>query len=249
MSIHMIPKSAQAYGQFNGGAILENKPIGFPQEGGALKAYSNLVYWAHAWSDAGSVIGEHPHRGFEIMSFVLKGSIEHYDSKYKKWIPLESGSAQIIRSGNGISHAEKLNAGAHMFQIWLDPNLEKTLQQEASYDDYAPDKFPPIAKNGIHVRQYAGPEGPMHLDTEGIIIEEWEIESGSHSIPVNPDHIHSAYLIEGKVQAGDKEMAVDDFFVMYSEETLTLAASEKSRLFVIQSPKQPSYKTYMEQQR
>jgi len=40
--------SNQAYGEFNGGGIIENKPIGFTQDGGKLKPYSNLFYWAHA---------------------------------------------------------------------------------------------------------------------------------------------------------------------------------------------------------
>ena len=149
MSIRIIKKNQQASGQFNGGEILENKPIGFPREGGHLKPYSNLFYWAHAWSDNGSTIGLHPHQGFEIMSFVMKGSIEHFDTKLNKWKSLEEGAAQIIRAGNGISHSEKINAGGHMFQIWFDPDLNKTLKQEASYDDYSIDQFPLEEANGI----------------------------------------------------------------------------------------------------
>ena len=45
MSIQVIKKNQQAAGQFNGGEILENKPIGFPREGGHLRPYSNLFYW------------------------------------------------------------------------------------------------------------------------------------------------------------------------------------------------------------
>ena len=119
MSIQVIKKNQQAAGQFNGGEILENKPIGFPREGGHLRPYSNLFYWSHAWSDQGSTIGLHPHQGFEILSFVLEGSIEHFDTGDNEWKTLNAGDAQIIRAGSGISHSEKLNAGAHMFQIWL----------------------------------------------------------------------------------------------------------------------------------
>ena len=85
MSIKIIPTPLQASGQFNGGAILENKPIGFPQDGGTQQPYSNLFYWANAWSDNGGLIGEHPHKMFEIMSFVIDGQIEHYDSKFDRW--------------------------------------------------------------------------------------------------------------------------------------------------------------------
>ena len=50
MSISIYTKENQADGNFNYGEILEKKPIGFPQDGGNLKPYSNLFYWAHAWA-------------------------------------------------------------------------------------------------------------------------------------------------------------------------------------------------------
>ena len=48
MSIQLIKREQQADGNFNNGEILEKKPIGFPQDGGITKPYSNLFYWAHA---------------------------------------------------------------------------------------------------------------------------------------------------------------------------------------------------------
>ena len=44
MSISIYTKENQADGNFNYGEILEKKPIGFPQDGGKLKPYSNLFY-------------------------------------------------------------------------------------------------------------------------------------------------------------------------------------------------------------
>ena len=66
MSIHIVRKAHQGYGQFNGGEILENKPISFPREGGELRSYSNIFYWAHAWSEEGSTIGLHPIKGLKL---------------------------------------------------------------------------------------------------------------------------------------------------------------------------------------
>ena len=97
--IEVIKKQEQAYGEFNGGEIIENKPIGFPKEGGKIKPYSNIFYWAHAKAEKESTIGLHPHKGFEIISFVLSGSIKHYDTLLKKWINLNKGDIQVIKSG------------------------------------------------------------------------------------------------------------------------------------------------------
>lgn len=160
MSIQVIKLNQQARGQFNGGEILENKPIGFPREGGHLKPYSNLFYWARAWSDAGSTIGLHPHQGFEIMSIVLKNKISHFDTKLNDWIELEEGAVQIIRSGNGISHSEKLHANSEMFQIWFDPNLQESLKNEASYDDFSLDQLPVKKETGMIKTIYKGGDLP-----------------------------------------------------------------------------------------
>ena len=74
MPVKIILKKIKLVGNFNEGEILEKKPIGFPQDGGAQRPYSNLFYWAHAFtSNKKSTIGLHPHRGFEICSFILKG--------------------------------------------------------------------------------------------------------------------------------------------------------------------------------
>ena len=43
--VDIIRKEAQVDGKFNNGEILEKKPIGFPQDGGISKPYSNIFYW------------------------------------------------------------------------------------------------------------------------------------------------------------------------------------------------------------
>ena len=71
IDVEIVKREDQVDGNFNNGEILEKKPIGFPQDGGLSKPYSNIFYWAHAWTnDKKSTIGLHPHQGFEICSFI-----------------------------------------------------------------------------------------------------------------------------------------------------------------------------------
>ena len=71
INVEIVKREYQADGNFNNGEILEKKPIGFPQDGGLSKPYSNIFYWAHAWTnEKKSTIGLHPHQGFEICSFI-----------------------------------------------------------------------------------------------------------------------------------------------------------------------------------
>jgi len=246
MKIVRIPE--QGKGAFNNGEILENKPIGFPQDGGDLKPYSNLFYWAHAWTDVGSTIGEHPHQGFEIMSFVLEGEIEHYDSQQKGWNTLPKGSAQVIRSRSGISHAEKMNKGSQMLQIWLDPDLNKTIHQSASYDDYLTDAFSVVIESGMALKTYAGEGGPMNLDTPGVEIKEIGMKSGSHTLQVDSEKVHSLFLIHGSVKIDNEHLGKGDFAVLDDQAEILFIADQESSVFIISSPINVNYTTYSQMQ-
>lgn len=246
MSISIIPKEDQARGQFNDGAILENKPIGFPREGGKLTSYSNLFYWADAWSENGSTIGEHPHKGFEIMSFVIKGQIEHYDNQHREWRQLSEGSAQIIRSGTGITHAEHFHPGSEIFQIWLDPNLEQTIKQPATYTDYPADSFPVEEKNGQRIKTFKGEGSPMTMDTENVTISEMTLMKGKHELSVPDDTILSCYVMDGAPTVDGQELERGMFFTVQDMESFKLQMNDEARLFIIESPVKPSYKTYGE---
>jgi redox-sensitive bicupin YhaK (pirin superfamily) len=252
MHLEVIRKADQGKGEFNFGAILENKPIGFPGDGGKGRPYSSLFYWAHAWTPAGeSTIGLHPHKGFEIMSFVLRGEIEHYDTKLREWRKLRAGDAQIIRAGNGISHSEKIKEKSAIFQIWMDPNLNVTLGQPASYDDYPSAAFPMVERNGMKVKVYKGEGSPLNMVTPGVAIEELQITQGTHEIPVGKGEVVSAYVMEGKLEVaagesgkGGKTAEVDDFIVASGGGNISIEASGDSRIFVIRSPLEPGYPTY-----
>lgn len=246
MSLIYVPRIHQANGQFNGGEILEKKPIGFPQDDGLLRPYSNLFYWAHAWTDNGSTIGEHPHKGFEIMTFILKGEIEHYDNKYKSWKRLTAGDTQIIRAGNGIIHSEKMLPGSSMFQIWVDPNLQKTMNQPASYDDYSSEKFPIIIEKGRSVKIFRGENSPLEMFAEGISIKEISLSEDVHKIDINEKTVFSAFIMEGRIVIEDREMKQDDFFIIKEQKDAEIKVLTDCRLFVIESPLKPGYKTYAE---
>ncbi len=252
MGIIKASVSEQGKGQFNDGEIMENKPIGFPQDGGKMSPYSNLVYWAHAWTDVGSTIGEHPHQGFEIMSFVLKGDLEHYDSKQDRWSPLNTGDAQIIRAGNGISHSEKMNKGAHMFQIWLDPDLTNSMYEPASYDDYAAADIAMVEQEGYKVKIYAGEGGTMRLETEGVSIKEYSFEAGTHKLDASVESVYSIFQLEGKSKLGaggdSTSLEEGDFAKVDQSDVLTIECDKPGKYFIIESPLRPSYRTYSEMQ-
>jgi quercetin 2,3-dioxygenase len=238
--IKIFNKNQQAYGEFNNGDIIENKPIGFTQDGGSLPAYSNLFYWAHAEGIEESTIGLHPHRGFEIMSVVVKGSIEHYDTLLQKWIKLEAGDVQLIKSGAGISHAEKLLAGSSIFQIWFYPDLRKCLSKPAEYKDCKKGDFLKEDNTTTIIDE----DSPIQLESEGITMKMIEFQE-SFSIECDKDYFYSIYIIEGELKDSQQVCLQKDYFILAeNEESLQFEVSEGGYLIYIKSPITVSYPTY-----
>ncbi len=245
MNLKVYKKSEQAKGNFNGGEILENKPIGFPQDGGKLKPYSNLFYWAHAWTtDKKSTIGLHPHQGFEICSFILRGRINHFDTKQNKWIPLSKGDVQIIRAGNGISHAEELEKNSAIFQIWFDPNLKNSLKKNASYNDYNFSQFKLKENKTSSTIIIKGDSSPMKMETEGVSINMHDIKKGSLFVVTSKEKIHSIFVLSGEIQIESINICKGAFITISKTNSFEIYCKKKSTIFEVISPLYPSYTTY-----
>jgi redox-sensitive bicupin YhaK (pirin superfamily) len=238
------PKNKQSAGNFNQGEIEELRPIMLDEALPHLKPHSNLFYWANAWANRTSTIGLHPHKGFEILSFVLKGTIEHYDTKLRTWISLKAGDVQIIRSGNGISHSEKINEGGEMFQIWFDPHLQKSVGMPASYDDYAAEDFPISEENGIKTRFLKGENAPIEMLSEGVEIFEMKIADNVQAISFSKDKIYACFVLSGSLKVEGNSINDHDFFKVWDTEKFCFTENENLKLFVIATPAKLSYVTY-----
>lgn len=237
--IQVFKKENQAYGEFNNGEIIENKPIGFPTDRGAISSYSNLFYWAHATAKLDSTIGLHPHKGFEIMTFVLSGSIKHYDTLIDKWIKLDKGDVQVIQSGSGISHSEFIQKNSSIFQIWFDPNINKTIYEKPKYKDYKSSFF----KTKNNKKIIIGKDSSLKIKSEDIEIFELKLTEDT-ILSLNSKKYYSVYILSGKIALKEKEINNHDFIKISNENNISLKIINESKLFVITSPINISYKTY-----
>ena len=246
--VDIIRKESQVDGKFNNGEILEKKPIGFPQDGGISKPYSNIFYWAHAWTpNERSTIGLHPHKGFEICSFILSGSINHYDTKQQRWISLKKDDVQIIRSRGGISHAEELLEKSEILQIWFDPDIKKSIIKEATYNDYSPHDFMNETSNGITKKTIVGKGSKMEMDSKDIEIYEFSVlKKITLELPFKKNAFYSCFIINGGLEFNNTKLIKGDFFKFKSTEDFYIVATTDLRLFVIKSPINLNYKTYYE---
>ena len=111
----------------------------------------------------GEAIGApwHPHRGFETVTYMLAGQMQHEDSAGNKG-DLGPGDVQWMTAGRGIIHSEEPhidfqeNGGRmHGFQIWI--NLPaKHKMMEPRYQEIPAENSPTTEKDGVWVRVVAG---------------------------------------------------------------------------------------------
>lgn len=246
MSVTILPKQEQTKKLHNEGAIEEQMMLGFPQDKGALKPYSNIFYWSHVKTDYGSIVKEYPHIGFEIIIYVLKGKVEILDNVNGKRSKLAEGDMQVIKSGKGMKHFEKLNSNSEVIQIWLDPDFERQKKSEPSLTKSTFATFPVDISPGKSIRTLSGESAPIVLDSPGVNIQLLELLPMEHQLNLNQNMIMSGYILRGKIEVEDKTIEKGDFFIIQDSSEIKLKALVNTTIFTVVSPDKPSYPTYAE---
>jgi len=242
--IHLKKEEQQIMPLFNG-AFIENKPIPFPDRSGS-KAYSSLFYWAHLEANKTEEFPLHPHEGFEIMAFILKGSMEHSDSLSDKYTTLNAGGVQVIQAGSGVQHAERITKGTHVFQIWFDPDFSKTISNKARYRDYQAAEFKSLKSNGIEKTSYVGGAGPISYETPGLGIWKLNFEKGQYQETLDKNSTYSFYLLVGKLKINGEIVVKDSFLVLDDLDTINYEIENEAELFIIKTPTKVDYTRFID---
>ena len=242
--IHLKKEEQQIMPLFNG-AFVENKPIPFPDRLGS-KAYSNLFYWAHLEANQTEEFPLHPHEGFEIMAFILKGSLEHSDSLSDQYTTLNEGGVQVIQAGSGVQHAERITKGTHVFQIWFDPDFSKTINNKARYRDYQANEFISERNKGIERTSYVGETGPISFETPGLEIEKLNFDKGSYEKNLDSNSTYSFYLLNGKMKINGDVVLKDSFVVLNNLDKITYEVEDEAELFIIKTPTKVEYARFID---
>jgi hypothetical protein len=152
----------------------------------------------------------------------------------------------VIRSGNGISHSEEIGEKSEIFQIWFDPDISKTLQNDATYDDYKKDDFKIVESDNYTKKIIKGDNSPLKLFSENIKINEFSFNSGNFEHNLSLDLVSSIFVLSGEGQFNNQIIKKGDFIVIEDEEILKIKSDSHIKLFEITSPKNPSYPTYFQ---
>jgi redox-sensitive bicupin YhaK (pirin superfamily) len=160
---------------------------------------------------------EHPHRGFETVTYMLDGRMRHKDNHGHEGV-LEPGAVQWMTAGRGIVHSEmpEQRAGRMRgFQLWMNlPARDK--MSEPNYQEFGGDKIPAVQKPGLGVKviagQYEGAIGPVQQPATDPIYMDIRLDAGvEFTLPVPPGHSAFIYVYEGSMNVGvSREAATVD---------------------------------------
>lgn len=171
----------------------------------------------------GKAVGapDHPHRGFETVTYLLEGEVQHKDSAGHQGV-LKPGDVQWMTAGSGVVHSEMpsqelLDKGGmmHGFQIWV--NLPARLKMtRPRYQEVTKHQIPiEKSEDGLaHVRVIAGKALGVEaiIDTHTpIVYQDWTIQPGGQvSTEIRPDHNVGIYVFSGNLLVGSEEKEVED---------------------------------------
>ncbi|MCM3079357.1 pirin family protein [Brevibacillus invocatus] len=255
MDIRVYTQNEQANGHFGDGEIVENKPIGFPREGSVVSRVGPLFYWAWAKSLKTFEIPFHPHSGFEILSYVLNGTVGHKDT-LGNWQKVTTGGVQIMQTGSGAHHAEELGKDTEIFQIWFEPHLSQATKRPPTYNQYDHEEFPVEHAGSVSVKQMIGANAPIEVVAD-VKMQDVRIPAGAiYSLSLPAGYAHAVVVVEGSgvVSEAGKEDAIGaaaqkgDFVVISTEVdhcvTYQANSDEDFRLVLIEVPTEVDYPLY-----
>ncbi|MDB5082763.1 MAG: pirin domain protein [Chloroflexi bacterium] len=191
----------------------------------------------------GQAVGapDHPHRGFETVSYILEGKWQHKDSQGNSGV-LSGGDVQWMTAGAGVVHSEmpedeffRTGGRLHAFQLWVNlPRVDKMIRPR--YQDIPAAGIPEAftEDNLVKVRVIAGEALGVKavVDTRTpIMFLHFTLQPGGKVCQLVPANYNAfAYVIDGQGQAGSEERAVKEgqmvAFAQDGEEVLLSVSDE-----------------------
>jgi redox-sensitive bicupin YhaK (pirin superfamily) len=156
---------------------------------------------------------DHPHRGFETVTYLLEGEFEHRDSFGHHGI-LKAGDVQWMTAGSGLVHSEtpgravKENGGKlEGFQVWINlPQRDK--MKPPHYQEFGAVQIPVVRGTGVEAKVIAGEA----MDVKGAVTTHIPIQFVHFKLEAGASVVHRiarelnamAYVIHGAIEIGGR---------------------------------------------
>jgi len=179
---------------------------------------------------------DHPHRGFETVTYMLDGRMRHRDNQGNSGL-LGPGSIQWMTAGRGIVHSEMPEQEEGLmrgFQLWVNlPASDK--MTDPRYQDIAASDIPEVEiDDGVRVRVLSGQFNDVTGPVAGVAVQplylDIELPASASVSPALPEN-HTAFLFvfEGSLVAGEttKNVQKHELAVLGSGKDVPLTAGNE----------------------
>jgi quercetin 2,3-dioxygenase len=186
---------------------------------------------------------DHPHRGFETVTYMIAGRMRHRDSAGHEGL-LQNGGVQWMTAGRGVIHSElpeQEDGRMEGFQLWL--NLAaKDKMRTPWYRDIQSTEIPEVTTDeGIKLRVIAGRshgvDGAMQREVTEPLYLDVEIPAGAtftQALP--PSHNAFVYVYRGSVQIGETPVSAQRMAILGNDadnDGIALKAQSPARVLLI----------------
>jgi hypothetical protein len=191
-------------------------------------------------------VGEHPHRGFETVTFAYQGEIEHRDSAGGGG-RIGPGDVQWMTAASGVVHEEKHSQAFserggdfEMVQLWVNLPADKKMSQPR-YQSLLDREFPRLQLGAAEARLVAGTlggeTGPARTHTPIMTVDLWFQQDGTSELQLPAGWTTLVFPLEGDVTAGPNAEPIParhfGVFDRVDDGAVRLQASTGARVLVL----------------
>jgi len=184
---------------------------------------------------------DHPHRGFETVTYMLAGRMRHKDSAGNEGL-LENGGVQWMTAGRGVIHSEmpeQIEGLMEGFQLWVNLPAKRKMT-EPWYRDFASAEIPEyVTDGGVRVRVIAGTsQGVMGAvareDTEPVYLDVHMPAGASFENEIPSSHNAFIYVYRGEVEVSGTKVAAGRMAILSNDaDNVKIDATTEARLILI----------------
>lgn len=187
---------------------------------------------------------DHPHRGFETVTYLLAGELEHADSAGHAGT-LRPGDVQWMTAGAGVVHREMLSkriqaegGRVHAFQLWVNlPRHDKRMVPR--YQEIAAQSIPEatsadgLATVKVIAGEVFGVRATIETHTP-ILYQHWRLEPGADiETPVPADFRLGLYVFEGSVEIAGETVSDGELALLGPGDHLRLSTSTQAQAMLL----------------
>jgi redox-sensitive bicupin YhaK (pirin superfamily) len=217
-----VERVVAAHRQREGGGFVVRRP--FPSRGmDFVDPFLLLDEMGPADYGPGEAVGapDHPHRGFETVTYMLEGAFEHEDSAGHRG-RIAPGDVQWMTAGRGVVHSEMptreirdRGGRVHGFQIWVNlPARDKMMapRYQEVPSSGIPEATTPDGRARVRVIAGEALGAKAVIDTRiPIVYQDWSLKPGAVvEPPLEESHQALVYVFSGQAEVGEGRRAVID---------------------------------------